>query len=48
LSAPKAIPPERLRAINRVDEALDSGAIQRHQDLIIGLALEMEKLRAAK
>ncbi len=32
--------PEELRAQDAVDDALASGVIQKHQDLIIALALE--------
>ncbi len=34
--------PEELRAINAVDDAIAKGAVQRHQDLIIALAIEHE------
>jgi hypothetical protein len=37
--------PEELRAINAVDDAIAKGVIQRHQDLIIALALEYEAPR---
>jgi len=36
--------PEELRAINGVDDAIERGAIQRYQDLIIALALAHESL----
>jgi hypothetical protein len=36
--------PEELRAINAVDEALDRGAVERNQDAIIVLTLEMERI----
>ena len=36
--------PEELRAINAVDDAVDRGAIERNADLIIDLAIEMERL----
>lgn len=39
--------PEELRAINAVDEALDRGAVQRYQDVIIALAIEQERLTRA-
>lgn len=39
--------PEELRAINAVDEALDHGAAQRYQDLIIALGIEQERLTRA-
>jgi hypothetical protein len=35
--------PEELRAIHAVDEALDRGAVTRYQNVIIALALEMER-----
>ncbi len=35
--------PEELRAINAVDDAIAKGAVQRHQDLIISLAVEHER-----
>jgi len=34
--------PEELRAINPVDDAVTRGVVQRHQDLIISLAVEHE------
>ncbi len=34
--------PEELRAINAVDDAIAKGAVQRHQDFIIALAVEHE------
>ncbi len=34
--------PEELRAINAVDDAVAKGVIQKHQDLIIALAVEHE------
>jgi hypothetical protein len=36
--------PGELRAINAVDEALDHGSVERNQDAIIVLALEMERI----
>jgi len=34
--------PEELRAINAANEALAKGAVRRHQDLIISVAIEHE------
>ena len=37
--------PEELRAINAVDDAVARGVIRKHQDLIIALAIEHERLK---
>jgi hypothetical protein len=40
--------PEELRAINTVDEALNRGAVERNQDLIINLAIAMEMVAGSR